>query len=114
MTFQCQRKNPRLVGPYDIIQKINPTAYRFALPSELQCVHKVFHITQLQKYVHNPTHTIVHEPLEIDPNGLTYEKQPVKIWIIGSSSCEIKSFHWSKYSGPIMKSQKPLGKPRKK
>ena len=79
MTFQCQRKNPRFVGPYDIIQKINPTAYRLALPSGLQHVHKVFHITQLQKYVHDPTRTIVHEPLEIDPNGLTDEEQLVKI-----------------------------------
>jgi hypothetical protein len=35
--------------------------------------------TQLQKYVHDPTHTIVHDPLEIDPNGLTDEEQLVKI-----------------------------------
>ena len=71
--------SPRFVGPYDIIQKINPTAYRVALPPELQHVHDVFHISQLRKYVHDPTHTIVHEPLEIDFNGLTYEEQPVKI-----------------------------------
>ena len=42
-------------------------------------MHKVFHITQLQKYVHDPTHTIVHKSLEIDPNGLTDEEQLVKI-----------------------------------
>ena len=70
--------SPRFVGPYDIIQKINPTAYRLALPPKLQHVHDVFHISQLQKYVHDPTHTIVHKTLEIDPNGLTYEEQPVK------------------------------------
>jgi len=34
--------SPHFVGPYDIIQKINPTAYRLALPPELQHVHNVF------------------------------------------------------------------------
>jgi len=29
--------------------------------------------------VHDPTHATVYEPLEIDPNGLAYEEQPVKI-----------------------------------
>ena len=104
--------SPHFVGPYDIIQKINPTAYRLPLPPELQQVHDVFHISQLRKYVHDPTHTIVHEPLEIDPNGLTYEEQPVKI--VDYRVCVIKPFHWSKYCGPILESQKLLGKSRKK
>ena len=62
-----------------MIQKINPTAYRVTLPPALQHVHDVFYISQLLKYTHVPTHTIVQEPLEIDPNGLTYEEQLVKI-----------------------------------
>jgi len=71
--------SPRYVGPYDIIQKISPAAYRLALPPELQHVHDVFHLFQLRKYVHDLTHTIVYEPLEIEANGLAYDEQPLKI-----------------------------------
>jgi len=71
--------SPRFVRPYDIIQKINPTAYRLALPPQLQHMHNVFHVSQLRKYVHDPTYTIMHEPLEIDANGFACEEQPVKI-----------------------------------
>ena len=71
--------SPRFVGPYDIIEKINPVAYRLALPPELQHVHDVFHISQLRKYVYDPAHVIVHEPLNVDADGLTYEELPVRI-----------------------------------
>jgi len=71
--------SPRFVGPYDIIQKINLAAYRLALSPELQHVHDVLNVSQLRKYVHDPTHAIVHEPLEIDANGLAYEEKPLKI-----------------------------------
>jgi len=71
--------SPRFVGPYDIIEKINPAAYRLSLPPELQHVHDVFHISQLCKYVYDPTHVIVHEPLNVEANGLTYEELPVRI-----------------------------------
>jgi len=71
--------SPHFVGPYDIIEKINPAAYRLALPPELQHVHDVFHISQLCKYIHDPTHTILHRLLEVKADGLTYEEQPIKI-----------------------------------
>ena len=46
--------SPCFVGPYEIIEKINPAAYCVALPPELQYVHYVFHISQLRKYVYDP------------------------------------------------------------
>ena len=63
---------------YDIIEKINPVAYRLALPPELQHVQDVFQISQLCKYVHDLTHVIVFEPLEVKADGLTYEERPMK------------------------------------
>jgi len=55
-----------LLGHMVSSKKTKLTVYRLALPPALQ-------------YTHDSTQTIVHEPLEIDPNGLTYEEQPVKI-----------------------------------
>jgi len=54
--------SPQFVGPYDIIEKINPTAYRLPLPPKLQHVYDAFHISQLHIDVHDPAYTIVYEP----------------------------------------------------
>ena len=55
----------RYIGPYEIIEKLNPIAYRLDLLVELEHVHNVFKISQLRKYVSDPNHTIVSDPIEI-------------------------------------------------
>ena len=42
--------SPRYIRPYEIIEKLNPAAYRLDLPVELEHVRNVFHISQLRKY----------------------------------------------------------------
>ena len=42
-------------------------------------MHDLFHISQLWKYIHDPTHAIVHETLEVEADGLTYEEPHVTI-----------------------------------
>ncbi|XP_057250721.1 uncharacterized protein LOC130591423 [Beta vulgaris subsp. vulgaris] len=41
-------------------------------------VHNVFHVSQLRKYVHDPSHILTYEPLRID-EPLSYEERPVRI-----------------------------------
>ncbi|MCP6297337.1 hypothetical protein NL457_29380, partial [Klebsiella pneumoniae] len=48
--------SPRYVGPYEIFEKINEVVYRLVLPAELSDTHDVFHISQLRKYVSDPSH----------------------------------------------------------
>ncbi|GJR70855.1 hypothetical protein Tco_0016920 [Tanacetum coccineum] len=36
--------NPRYIGPFRIIERIGPVAYRLELPQELSRVHNVFHV----------------------------------------------------------------------
>ena len=36
--------NPRYIGPYDVLERIGPVAYRLALPPSLAGVHSVFHV----------------------------------------------------------------------
>jgi len=57
---------------------VNPVAYRLRLPTKLEQVHNVFHISQLRKYIPDPNHIIDPEPIEIAEN-LAYEEHSVQI-----------------------------------
>ncbi|TYK03797.1 pol protein [Cucumis melo var. makuwa] len=70
--------SPRFVGPFEILERIGPVAYRLALPSSFSAVHDVFHVFMLRRYVADPTHVVDFEPLQISEN-LSYEEQPVEI-----------------------------------
>ena len=39
--------SPRYIGPYEIVARIGPLAYRLALPQELSQLHDVFHVSML-------------------------------------------------------------------
>ena len=64
----------RYIGPYEIIKKLNPIAYRLDLPVELEHMHNMFHISQLRKYTPDPTS----EHIEITVD-LMYEEQSIQI-----------------------------------
>ncbi|TYK07646.1 DNA/RNA polymerases superfamily protein [Cucumis melo var. makuwa] len=70
--------SPRFVGPFEILERIGPVAYRLALPPSLSAVHDVFHVSMLRKYVLDPSNVVDYEPLEIDEN-LSYIEQPVEV-----------------------------------
>ncbi|KAL0534123.1 hypothetical protein IC582_028404 [Cucumis melo] len=70
--------SPRFVGPFEILERIGPVAYRLVLPPSLSTVHDVFHVSMLRKYVPDPSHAVDYEPLEIDEN-LSYTEQPVEV-----------------------------------
>ncbi|KAL0544475.1 hypothetical protein IC582_019591 [Cucumis melo] len=70
--------SPRFVGPFEILERIGPVAYRLALPPSLSTVHDVFHVSMSRKYVPDPSHVVDYEPLEIDEN-LSYAEQPVEV-----------------------------------
>ena len=48
--------SPRFIGPFEILDKVGPVAYRLALPPALADSHNVFHISMLRKYVSDPSH----------------------------------------------------------
>ena len=70
--------SPRYIGPYPIIERIGPVAYKLNLPDELSRIHNVFHMSMLRKYVYDPSHVLKDLPIHIEEN-LTYEEQPVEI-----------------------------------
>nr|GEY31201.1 reverse transcriptase domain-containing protein [Tanacetum cinerariifolium] len=46
---------PRFVGPFEIIDKVGPVAYRLDLLKELDGVHDTFHVSNLKKCFADPT-----------------------------------------------------------
>nr|KYP42065.1 Retrotransposable element Tf2 [Cajanus cajan] len=76
--LKARKLTPRFVGPYQIIQRVGPVAYRLALPPSLSNLHDVFHVSQLRKYVHDPSHVVELEDVRVKEN-LTIEKLPVAV-----------------------------------
>ena len=68
----------RYIGPYEKVDKVGEVAYRLRLPSELANIHDVFHVSMLRKYIANPSHILMEEPIQLKEN-LTYEEHPVEI-----------------------------------
>ncbi|EOY31685.1 Uncharacterized protein TCM_038736 [Theobroma cacao] len=70
--------NPRYIGPFRIIERIGPVAYRLELPPEFDRIHNVFHVSMLKKYVPDPSHILETPPIELHED-LKFEVQPVRI-----------------------------------
>ena len=69
---------PKYRGPYEIIARVGPVAYRLDLPPELSKVHNVFHVSMLRKYIPYPSHVLRDQPVELKDN-LTYKEQSMQI-----------------------------------
>ena len=70
--------SPRFIGPYEVIEKVGPVAYRLALPPDLEKIHNVFHVSMLQRYRSNLSHVVSSETIELRLD-LTYEEEPIEI-----------------------------------
>ena len=57
--------SPRFIGPYEVIEKVGPVAYRLALPPELEKIHNVFHGSMLRRYRLDPSHVVSLETIEL-------------------------------------------------
>ena len=70
--------SPRFIGPYEMIEKVGPVAYRLALPPDLEKIRNVFHVSMLRRYRTDPSHVVSSETIELRPD-LMYEEEPVEI-----------------------------------
>ena len=70
--------DPRFIGPFEILERIGPLAYRLALPPEMEKMHNVFHVSQLRKYISDPSHVLSYSPLQLQED-LSYTVEPVQI-----------------------------------
>jgi hypothetical protein len=69
---------PRYIGPFQILERCGPVAYRLRLPDKLKGVHDVFHVSQLKKCLQVPDKVAELEDVELEPD-LTYAEYPVRV-----------------------------------
>jgi len=76
--LKSKKLTPRFIGPYQISERIGTTTYRVRLPPHLSNFHDLFHVSQLRKYVSDPSHVIPRDDVQVRDN-LTVETLPVRI-----------------------------------
>ncbi|XP_075483770.1 uncharacterized protein LOC142523921 [Primulina tabacum] len=74
--------NPRYVGPFEILEKVGTLACRLVLPPSMSRIRNMFHVSQLRRYIPDPSHVLEVEPLLTKGNlgeELKYEEVPIRI-----------------------------------
>ncbi|GKD72879.1 reverse transcriptase domain-containing protein, partial [Tanacetum coccineum] len=69
---------PRYVGPFEILERIGPVAYRLRLPEELSRVHDTFHVSNLKKCLADASLHVPLDEIKVDKT-LRFVKEPVEI-----------------------------------
>ncbi|GJW76562.1 putative reverse transcriptase domain-containing protein, partial [Tanacetum coccineum] len=69
---------PRYVGPFEILERIGPVAYRLRLPNELSEVHDIFHVSNLKKCLADANLHVPLDEIEVDKT-LHFVEKPVEI-----------------------------------
>ena len=72
------KPSPMFIGHFKILERVGQVAYRLVLLLDLSGVHPAFHVSMLQKYVHDPFHIIQYHSMQLDEN-VSYIEQPVPI-----------------------------------
>ncbi|GJT68091.1 putative reverse transcriptase domain-containing protein [Tanacetum coccineum] len=69
---------PRFVGPFEIVEKVGPVAYRLDFPKKLNDVHDTFHVSNLKKCLADPTLQVPLDEIRVDAK-LNFLEEPVEI-----------------------------------
>ncbi|GKC94663.1 reverse transcriptase domain-containing protein [Tanacetum coccineum] len=81
---------PRYVGPFEILERISPVAYRLRLPKELSEVHNTFYVSNLKKCLADANLHVPLDEIKIDKT-LHFIEEPLEIM-----DCEVKTLKHSK------------------
>ncbi|GKA78796.1 putative reverse transcriptase domain-containing protein [Tanacetum coccineum] len=95
---------PRYVGPFEILERIGPVAYRLRLPEELSGVHDTFHVSNLKKCLTDANLQVPLDEIKIDKT-FRFVKEPVEIMdrevkSLKRSKIPIVKVHWNSKRGP--------------
>ena len=96
--------SPRYVGPFKILERIGPVAYRLELPLELSRVHNTFHVSNLKKCLADASLHIPLDEIQVD-NKLHFVEEPVEVMdrevkTLKRSRIPIIKVRWNSKRGP--------------
>ncbi|GJR44039.1 putative reverse transcriptase domain-containing protein [Tanacetum coccineum] len=96
--------NPRYTGPFKILERIGPVAYKLELPEELNSVHSTFHVSNLKKCLSDESLVIPMKELQLD-DKLNFVEEPVEIMDrevkqLKQSRIPIVKVRWNSKKGP--------------
>ncbi|GJV08927.1 G-type lectin S-receptor-like serine/threonine-protein kinase [Tanacetum coccineum] len=91
---------PRYVGPFKIVERISPVAYRLRLPQLLSGIHDAFHVINLKKCLADANLHVPLDEIKID-NSLRFIEESIEIM-----GREVKKLKQSRI--PIVKDEIPL------
>ena len=72
------KSSQRFIGPYEILERIGPVAYRLALPPELAKLHNVFHVSMLRRYRSDGSHILPVQDIQVQ-SDFTFDEEPKAI-----------------------------------
>ncbi|GJU27009.1 putative reverse transcriptase domain-containing protein [Tanacetum coccineum] len=106
-SYADKRRKPlefNVCGPFEIIEKVGPVAYRLDLPEELNGVHDTFHLSNLKKCLADPTLQVPLDEIRVDAN-LKFVEEPVEILErefkkLKRSRIAIVKVRWNSKRGP--------------
>ncbi|GJT17210.1 putative reverse transcriptase domain-containing protein [Tanacetum coccineum] len=70
--------NPRYVGPFKVLEKVEEVAYKLELPEELSRVHNTFHVSNLKKCHADEPLAVPLDGLHLD-DKLHFVEEPLEI-----------------------------------
>nr|GEU67135.1 putative reverse transcriptase domain-containing protein [Tanacetum cinerariifolium] len=70
--------SPRFIGPFKILERVGPVAYKLELPRELQGIHNSFHVSNLKKCLSDESLIISLDEVQLD-DKLHFIEEPAEI-----------------------------------
>ncbi|GKD82071.1 putative reverse transcriptase domain-containing protein [Tanacetum coccineum] len=79
-SYVDNRRNPLEFkeGPFEILERIGPVAYRLRLPKELSGIHDTFHVSNLKKCLADASLHVPLDEIKVDKT-LRFVEEPVEI-----------------------------------